>query len=118
MESGKPLSEHIAYADKNKMQIVLIGMGAETGTHAAMIALMRMKDDVYLVNVGDLPEADQKRIELQSKTRSLDIESLPKPETFIFENYRMDMPEVIIEKKPKPLFAGFPKNRRKKSWNR
>lgn len=118
MESGKSLSEHIAYADKNKMQIVVIGMGAETGAHAALIASMRMKDDVYLVDIKDLPEADQKRIELQSKTPSLDIESLPKSEPFIFENYRMDMPEVIIEKYPKPLFAGFPKNRRKKSWNR
>jgi len=61
--TGKTLAEKLEYAEKYGMTIAVIGMGAETGLHAAMIhALSTKHDKVMMVKFEELPEEDQKTL--------------------------------------------------------
>jgi hypothetical protein len=60
----EPIKQSLSDIIKNAgdKQIVIIGAGAETGHHAALIAKLRETQDVILVAVEDLNEEDQKKV--------------------------------------------------------
>lgn len=68
--TGITLSGKLEEAERFGMQIAIIGMGAETGLHAAMVHALSMKPDkVMMVKFEDLPEADQKKLLDAEETR-------------------------------------------------
>jgi len=60
--SGKSLAELIEETDKKGIHIVLLEDEGAMLKHAELIASMTKKHEILIVNIGDLPQADQDKI--------------------------------------------------------
>lgn len=111
--TGKRLSELIKDAEQKGCQVVLIGVDAEIGRHAALIAAMAKKPDVVLVCVKDLPQEDQDMIARLSRPVEpieLKIERLPELPEIVLEKEILSESKQNILQSAKHLAHSLPKN--------
>jgi len=113
--SGKSFSDIIKEAEEKGLQVVLVGAGAETGKHAALLATMSKNKSILLVPIAELPQEDQDKIKpVPIESRDFLKEIIDGAQDALIKNMgkmRLEadhMDDIILQEKinaktPKPL---------------
>ena len=94
--TGKTLADRVREADDRGLTVCVIGMGAESGAHAAMIAtLMAKPDKIMIVRMEDLSKEDQDEV-ATAKIIEKNKEIFSRP-PIVLKAYDHDFSEELIK---------------------
>jgi hypothetical protein len=114
--SGKSLSELIEETDKKGIKLIIIEDEGAGLKHAELIARMSKKHEIMIIGMGDLPQADQDKIN-QDKIIQKNKEMFAPPPIPI-RNYHEHLPEIHIKRDDmnKQWYEKFAKGKKRRKF--